>query len=234
MDHLESLEGRRLLTASLVGGVLTVTGTPGNDQIKLSRGKTGKFTITHKVVTVSGDTTTIKTLPSQTFSVAAVTSVLIQTDDGNDRVTLTGGKANPYATPTTVDGGAGDDQFTGGTGDDLLIGGDGHDRLSGGLGNDTCRGDAGNDRLSGNDGDDQLFGDAGQDQLTGGNGADLLNGGANDDRFYADDGVSGNDTITGGGWDIPAKVKKTSGDYAIVDFGDVVTNVRRVTNVWPL
>jgi Ca2+-binding RTX toxin-like protein len=232
--HIEPLESRQLLTATLSGGILSILGTNANDQINVSRSKTGKLIVTEKKILVSGNQTIITNLGSKTFLLTAVSWVIIRTGLGNDSVTLTGGSATPYALPTTIEGGPGDDSLTGGTGPDRLIGGDGNDRLTGNAGSDVLFGDAGNDRLNGNDGNDQLFGAAGQDSLTGGNGADLLDGGLNNDYLYADDGVAGNDTVRGGGADIPAKPTRTSGDYAVIDFGDIVTDVRRVVTIHPV
>jgi Ca2+-binding RTX toxin-like protein len=233
MSPIEPLEPRRLLTATLAAGVLTVTGTPGNDQINISRSKSGKLTVTEKVISVSGNVTTITTLPKTVVDFSAVTSVVVKLGDGNDTITLTGGKGNPFVTASTVEGGAGNDSVTSGNGNDVLRGGGGDDRLTAGGGNDSLHGDDGNDRLYGNDGDDRLYGSFGGDQLTGGNGADLLDGGLNNDKLYADDGVIGNDTVEGGGADIPAKPKRTSGDYAVIDVGDLILRVRRVETVHP-
>src|SRR3954471_12661076 len=220
--HLEQLEPRQLLTATLTNGLLSILGTNANDQINVSRSKTGKVTVTEKTILVSGNQTIITNLGTHTFAASAIGQVIIRTTLGNDTVTCTGGSANPYRFPTTIDGGAGDDSLSGGAGADRLVGGDGNDRLTGNAGNDTLLGDAGDDRLNGNDGNDQLFGAAGRDSLTGGNGSDLPDGGGNNDYPYADDSVLGNATIQGGGADIPAIPTRTSGDYAVVDAGDLI------------
>jgi Ca2+-binding RTX toxin-like protein len=193
-----------------------------------------QVTVTEKTILVSGNQTIITNLGSKTFAASAVGWVIIRTGIGDDSVTLTGSKSSPYAFPTTLEGGRGNDSLTGGGGADRLVGGDGNDRLTGGTGNDTLLGDAGDDRLSGLDGNDQLLGAAGRDTLTGGNGADLLDGGINNDYLYADDGVAGNDTLLGGGADIPAIPKRTSGDYAVLDAGDKIDKVRRVVTIYPV
>jgi Ca2+-binding RTX toxin-like protein len=230
MHHIDPLERRELLTVTLTNGHLAILGTSANDQITVSRSKT-KVTVTEKTVQVSGNQTIITLLGKKSFAISAVDQVFIQTGDGDDTVSLTGSKTNPFSFPATLDGGNGLDRLTGGAGADRLVGGPGNDRLTGGAGNDTLIGDAGGDRLYGNDGNDQLFGGADADQLTGGNGSDLFDGGLANDRFYADDGVAGNDTLRGGGADIPAKPKKTSGDYAEVDTGDSAKDIRRVLTV---
>jgi Ca2+-binding RTX toxin-like protein len=229
---LHPLEPRLLLSATLTNGQLSILGTNQNDQISLSRSKTA-VTVTEKTILVSGNVTVITLLGKHTFPTSAISSVVIRTAAGNDAVSLTGGAATPFYYPATIDGGDGADSLTGGAGADSIIGGNGDDHLSGGVGNDTLRGDAGNDRLTGGDGNDRLFGAAGEDDLTGGNGADLLDGGLNNDHFHADDGIPGNDTLLGGGADIPAIPKKTSGDSATTDLGDLVTSIRRVTTIAP-
>ncbi|HYE21461.1 MAG TPA: hypothetical protein VEA69_23640 [Tepidisphaeraceae bacterium] len=236
--HVESLEGRAMLSATLVGGVLTVVGTGINDQINISAAaRVGKITVSEKTTVVSGNVTTITNLGTTAFDVALVKSVVVRTGDGNDTVTLTGSKTKPYLLPSTLEGGAGHDSLSAGGGTDVLRGGIGNDRLTGNGGNDSAYGESGDDRLFGNDGNDRLYGGFGLDSITGGLGGDLLDGGANNDKLYADDGVRGNDTVEGGGADITKS--KTSGDSATVDVWDLVTNslatglpsVRRVTTV---
>src|SRR4051794_38817589 len=232
--HFEHLESRQHFTVSLANGLLSVLGTTSNDQINVSLSKTGKVAVTEKTILVSGNQTIITNLGTHTFPASAIGQVIIRSTLGNDTVTCTGGKTSPYAFPTTIDGRAGDDSLSGGAAADRLVGGDGNDRLTGNAGNDTLLGDAGNDRLYGNDGNDQLFGAAGQDSITGGNGADLFDGGLNNDYLYADDGIAGNDTIQGGGADIPTIPTRTSGDYAVIDAGDLITKVRRVVTINPI
>jgi Ca2+-binding RTX toxin-like protein len=239
--HLQPLEPRQLLSATQTNGLLSVWGTDQNDQINISRSKT-TVTVTEKTIQVSGNQTIITLLGKHTFPVSGLGWVSVRTGAGNDSVTLTGGRTTPFYFPATLDGGDGADSLAGGAGADLLVGGNGDDRLSGGAGDDTLRGDAGNDRLSGMDGNDRAYGGAGEDNLTGGAGSDLLDGGLNNDHFYADDGIAGNDTLLGGGADIPAIPKKTSGDYAVIDLGDVIgkepltgkTTIRRVVTIAPV
>jgi len=133
--------------------------------------------------------------------------IIIDTGDGNDRVTLTN-----FNIPVTADLGAGDDNFAGTNGDDIIIGGLGSDRISPGAGRNVVWGDVpgeedseegGNDTLSGGSdseifygggGDDRIGGGGGNDYIYGGTGRDVLTGGDGEDRVY---GGSGNDDLIG-------------------------------------
>jgi len=239
MFHIEPLENRSLLTASLVAGVLTITGTSLNDQINVSTSTKGKVNVSEKTIVINGNQTIITNLGTTAFDAALVKSVVISTAAGDDSATLTGSKTRPNILPAKIDGGAGNDSLTSAGGNDSLLGGAGNDRLTANLGDDTLFGNDGDDKLYGNDGNDRLYGGYGLDSLTGGLGSDLLDGGANNDHFYASDGVLGNDTIEGGGADITKS--RTSGDYATVDLWDLVTpipglgtsSVRRVVVISP-
>jgi hypothetical protein len=123
---------------------------------------------------------------------------IIDTNDGNDTVTISGDN-------DTIDGGNGDDTFdasiittgitanlltgivsyAGGTSTisnfEYINGGTGIDTLSGSNAADTLEGLAGNDTLNGLSGDDYLYGGAGNDTLNGGTGSDWIDGGADFD-----------------------------------------------------
>lgn len=200
--HVEALEHRTFLTVTLAAGVLTITGTPGDDRITLSRTKDGKLVVTEKnIVHKPNGSGSVETSDRTNFRLAGVARLVVRTLDGRDTVSLAGSKVRPLAIPADVDGGAGADFVTGGSANDTLAGGDGDDRLTGGAG------------------DDRLLGGAGKDRLYGNAGADLLDGGYDNDRFYADDGA-GTDTLVGGG--TPAWESGRTNDYAVVDPGDVV------------
>jgi Ca2+-binding RTX toxin-like protein len=64
------------------------------------------------------------------FRSAAAPGVMINTGDGNDRVTGSRGDDR-------INGGDGNDSLSGGAGNDILVGGEDADRLSGGVGSDT-------------------------------------------------------------------------------------------------
>jgi len=121
------------------------------------------------------------------IDITATENVVMQTQSGDDTITindLTGtGIRN-----VTADGGDGNDTLNGSaTGATLLlIGGAGNDVLTGGRGNDTLDGGDGNDILSGGKGLDVLNGGAGNDTLDDGvtdGKQDILIGGSGADTF---------------------------------------------------
>jgi Ca2+-binding RTX toxin-like protein len=244
--HLENLEDRRLLSAALAGGVLTITGTDNADRV-LVTSTADKVYVVESTVTpgTNGGRPTITTTRNS-FNRADVHSLEANLGAGNDRIVVSDGgffsrSRNPI--DSTLNGGAGDDVLVSGGGNDTLNGGDGrdflsadggddtlnggagNDVLSGGGGKDTLNGDSGNDALSGGAGDDTLNGDDGRDLLDGGRGADHLNGGAGNDFIFAVD-FSDKDTIDGGTNDAD-----TAGDRAIIDRGDAVSNVEVVRTI---
>ena len=158
------------------------------------------------------------------FSVAGLTKLTVNGNNGNDTVkvnsldsafsagiTLNGGDGNDVidasgskktvgnvtvGVNTVQYGGNGDDNLTGGIGNDTLLGGAGNDTLTGGDGNDGLNGGAGNDKLDGGNGSDTLVGDDGtENALTAVGGNDTLLGGAGADICL---GGGGNDSIDGG------------------------------------
>jgi hypothetical protein len=99
-------------------------------------------------------------------------------------------------TPTTIDGGSGNDtlvagiggvRLMGGAGNDVLFGGDGVDRLFGGDGADLIDGNKGADVAFGGDGNDTFVWDPGDgsDAFDGNDGRDTLvfNGAAGNEQF---------------------------------------------------
>jgi Ca2+-binding RTX toxin-like protein len=183
---LETLEGRQLMSASLVGGTLTVQGSPGNDLIQVSL-STGPLYNTVNVIE-NGVTT-------GTFNSSFVGAIRMYGNAGNDTMAVGGGIGAVY-----MSGGDGNDRLYGGNGSDTLDGWNGDDYVSGGAGNDVLYGWYGNDSINGGDGNDSIFGEGGSDTITGGLGNDNLYGGDDNDYFFACDGT--NDYIDGGaGWD---------------------------------
>ena len=221
---IESLEDRRLLSASVVGRVLTITGTDNVDRISVleigSRVIVTEASLTPGTGTERPTVTTSRTV----FNRADVDSIAADLKGGNDFFGITSLSRNPL--DATVNGGAGSDAVRGGRGDDTLDGGEGNDLLSGGAGDDKLRGGAGNDRLGGDAGDDTLDGGDGRDHLLGGRGTDVLRGGAGNDVLVSLDGA-GTDTVDGG------DDEAVGGDIAYVDRGDTVTNVERTAVLPP-
>ena len=181
----EILESRRLMSVSLVGGVLTIDGTAGADVLNVQQ----------------FNATTLRTQDNgvvQFFADSAVNSIVINGAAGNDSLTV-GPNVNENVTEN------------GGDGNDVLDGGAGNDTLNGGAGNDNMWGDFGNDTFDGGTGADNMVGGSGTDTATYASRAVgvtvSLDNAANDGQAGEGDNVSattenviggnGNDTISG-------------------------------------
>jgi Ca2+-binding RTX toxin-like protein len=208
----ESLEPRALLcvTTSLVGGLLTVEGTSGDDMIA--------------IYSSGSDVVVQCPTANESFPGASVSSIELTGGDGADILdvselngftgtvlggdgddTLTGQAFDFYGEGDNdtiilsdpagvVDGGPGNDYLDGSPGPDLLVGGAGDDTLEGSIGADTLLGEEGNDLLRGGSGKDSLIGAVGNDTLQGGKGFDTLEGGLSDGSSAADiDSLIGGD-----------------------------------------
>ena len=182
----ETLENRRLMTATLDDGVLSVLGTEANDRVA--------FEVAGNKLTV------IERDGSTNFDADAVRRVVVEGRGGDDVLDL----RNAPAVPVRIAGGAGEDYIAvgrgpgdvyGGKGDDTIVGGRGADQLRGGEGDDFVAGKGGDDRVWGNAGDDTLLGGTGRDLIRGEEGADLAFGGDGRDTLL---GHEGNDRLVGG------------------------------------
>jgi Ca2+-binding RTX toxin-like protein len=213
------------LSATLAGGVLTITGTADRDQVTVSLKDPTHVQVVQRTVSTDAAGKRTTTTDRKTFDLAAVKSIVADLGAGNDAITLGTPFSRSLSIPATLNGGAGNDALAGGNGDDTINGGDGRDVLIGNGGKDNLGGGAGDDSLEGGSGDDTLDGGAGRDKLDGGRGTDVLRGGAGNDFLFAIDGA-GKDTVDGGTNDA-----NTSGDFALVDRGDTVTNVEKVRTV---
>lgn len=162
----------------IVHGVLHITGTQGNDVIRI---ELDPHDATKLDVIVNGVATA--------HNLAALTGVRIDSGQGNDDVEVN--ELNGAITlPMTLIGGNGNDTLVGGSGNDLIHAGNGNDLLAGEAGNDTLIAGNGTDRLLGGEGDDLLVAGKGQDTLSGDGGADtLIAGNAADDLQPGPDGV---------------------------------------------
>lgn len=137
-------------------------------------------------------------------SIVGITGIVVRAGNLNDEVT------NNVSTPSSLDGGDGDDKLTGGPGNDILNGGTDTDELNGKGGTDTAdyRSRAGNLNVSldggWNDGEymedendnvqsdvENIQSGSGNDTLVGSDGANVLMGGNGNDRIV---GLKGNDT----------------------------------------
>lgn len=170
MEMLESLESRRLLSASVSGRDLVIRGTEVRDVINVWVNRAN----TRYVVSLNGN--------EQSFPTRGVRDIDIYALGGNDRVSVHAS----VRIPADIEGGSGNDWLAGGSGNDDIDGGPGRDTIFGNAGDDDLDGGSGNDVIFGNDGNDDLEGGRGNDRLDGGDGDDTLDGGA------------GFDTIIGG------------------------------------
>src|SRR3954471_20224049 len=127
---MDALESRRLLSASLDTGLLSVDGTGGNDDISIA------LSGSNLNVTVNGQS-------QGSFDVGQVQGVQVSGLEGTDSISLAG---VPVA--ATLSGGDGNDTLVGGAAADFLSGNDGNDTffsndgqgdvLDGGDGNDAA------------------------------------------------------------------------------------------------
>jgi 6-phosphogluconolactonase (cycloisomerase 2 family)/Ca2+-binding RTX toxin-like protein len=123
---------------ALIGGVLYVGGTNGDDNIVVNPGG-GPADTVHVVLNCS------------VYDFKGVTKVVVFALGGDDNVVIAGGLTIPAEVyggdgndtlkagggPTILDGGAGNDTLVGGRGPDVLIGGTGADVLQAGPGGDV-------------------------------------------------------------------------------------------------
>lgn len=210
MAHAESLESRRLLAATLEGGVLVVMGRSFSEDILIREdfAQNGD-----RVIAVDIDAPKLD-IPAthQEFPLDQVKTVLVRSGGGNDLVDLA---IATYAVPaiagigpvrvgSRVDGGSGNDRVYGGWGPDLLLGNIGNDQVFGMVGNDRLDGGRGEDDLHGGNDNDVVWGGLDDDRLAGDFGNDILFGGYGDD-WLGSVGVGplpnepGDDILAGGG-----------------------------------
>lgn len=216
---LETLEGRRMLSASALSGsadlgatgVLDVAGTRRADQISVGLNAADS---TKLDVTINGVTST--------FDLAAVRSVRMSGGNGKDvlRVDEAGGA---ISLSVRLDGGNGKDLLVGGSGDDELYGGKGNDDLDGGAGDDDLYGEAGKDGLDGEEGDDDLDGGKGKDSCHGGVGSDSFD--ADDDEREVADREADDDVLVALA-DVPEAVRDA---FALAFAGATVDEIQMET-----
>jgi Ca2+-binding RTX toxin-like protein len=177
VSGLESLESRRLLSASIENGVLMVDGTNHSDEItlRLNHDDSGKLD-----VSINGEVTQ--------FTVSDITGgVKIEGHNGKDHLMVSDTEGD-ITLNVTMMGGSGRDVLRGGAETDELFGGNGKDLIYAGGGDDWCVGGRGNDEMHGEAGDDVLHGGRGKDELNGDEGDDDLDGGKGKDAVFGDDG----------------------------------------------
>ncbi|RIK84017.1 MAG: hypothetical protein DCC68_02370 [Planctomycetota bacterium] len=180
---VETLEGRRLLDASEVGGpvfdfdsetgVLSVTTTENDDAV------TASVVNTDPAPTDPIDQRSLKVdveTGGGTFSWSGpyhdVTAIHFDLDAGDDTLLV----RDAVGQPITVDAGAGNDRIAAGGGAARIHGGDGDDHITGSPEADVIDAGAGNDVVFGLGGNDTIQGGWNDDELHGGDGNDLIVG----------------------------------------------------------
>lgn len=166
----------------------TIIGNGGSDVIEGSLAPTATFRLSGGLLSIIGssesDTIVVRPVAdnpsriearvgvrSKTFAVSEVTSLFVDSGDGDDRIQL-----DAINLTSRVYSRSGNDTIIGGSNADRVYGGEGNDWIGGGFHNDTLYGEGGNDRI---------FGGAGRDYVDGGAGADLLRGEGDQDRIVA-------------------------------------------------
>jgi len=156
--RFEFLEDRRLLSASVsAGGTLSVGGGRRHDDIVITKNPSNPNQLR---VTVNGE---VEDFGGRIKRIAVIAGA------GDDFVAI----HRRVYTPTTIEGGAGDDSLYGGGGDDSINGDVGDDSIVGGSGRDNCHGGSGIDDIFGGIGDDSIYGEDGRDRVRGDDGDDL-------------------------------------------------------------
>lgn len=132
----EALEARDCpVASSLFNGVLTITGTDGNDTITVTESD-GR-------VWAAG----------RSFSADSVSRIVITAGAGDDVISEATGRGS------VIYGGMGNDTIRGGVGRDTIYGGHGNDAITGGRGGDLLYGGAGDDTLTDVHGQNELYPD---------------------------------------------------------------------------
>jgi Ca2+-binding RTX toxin-like protein len=188
---VERLESRTLLSVSLEHGVLTITGTDGNDQILVGvasrrsdqvHGR-GRWRVLERgrasfcKVQVNGEVRRFKALK--------IHGVVVHAGAGDDTVVL-GWHPRPHVPQPEL---RGIPRLLPLEADAVVHGGDGADSIVGGYGDD---------RLEGEGGDDRLYGLRGFDMVDGGDGNDVLGDACEDNSVSVMLGGPGDDIIVGG------------------------------------
>jgi Ca2+-binding RTX toxin-like protein len=214
---IEMMEGRRLLSATLSNGLLTVTGTGDADLISVFTGRDGQVVVVESRLTAStGDDTTgsgsdspnsgeagtarlqrwkagtglIGSGSGQTvtrFALADVTGISISGGDGADVIGV-----RAFKLSASQDDAATVASFDNANSDDTHVRTAIPATISGGAGEDRIRGNGGADSISGGAGADVIDAAGGNDSVSGGDGDDRIIGGRGVDLLKGD---AGNDTI---------------------------------------
>ena len=226
--ELERLEPRNLMavTSTLVGGVLTVMGSPNRETIRVLADPTAGQLVVQDAQGVVGR-----------FASAAVASIAISTGDGG-LITVD----NAVLQPTTIQAGNGDELIRTGGGPTTVFGGTGPDKIIAGAGPATLIGGTGRNALYAGSGVDTLVGGPGKNQFFEVKPVDTVIAGPNDQIFRASlppAVPAAGAQLTGA--DVGQLLQRASaadsagdGIVAIVDRGGRMLGVRVEGNVSPL
>jgi Ca2+-binding RTX toxin-like protein len=174
-----------ILNQGLDGSSLIIQGSPGNDDIRISRGE-GTWVVSSAIPIFSGDG--CETPPSNGNAMVcpdsgAVPLIVVTGGNGNDTIVVD--PSVPAGAKVRINGNADDDNLVGGNGEDVLEAGENYNSPNNG-----------HDRLEGNGGSDVLYADPGGDTLLGGNGNDLLVNAVPTCQGNVYDGGAGEDTVS--------------------------------------
>ena len=221
--------GSNVISAATFNNPVTVEGRGGNDVIAGSakndvlKGEGGDDRIDgndgNDVVDGGTGTDTVDEERNADFTLTdtSLKIGLLETDTLIDieQADLAGGDGNndidalAFTGPTTLDGGAGNDEITGTNNADSILGGPGADTVFGRGGTDVINTGTGNDNIDAGSGDDTITGSFGNDTIDGSTGFDTLNEGfssttnktfsmSNTATVFTDNGVNqGTDAISG-------------------------------------
>lgn len=208
---VESLEERKLMSATRLGNVVTIEGSGFSDRVvvqiespvvsqnalKVTEGVTPpKQLVVYESTNITGTPSAWKVTR---FNAADIRLIEFYGFSGSDYF------RNDTSIRAYAEGGSGNDTLIGGRVTDEFYGGIGHDRLIGRQGVDYLSGDAGNDRL-----------DGGADGVH-----DELQGGAGADTFVAERFGIFNTTLGKNNRDNPLDFNAREGDR--IDWGQVLT-----------
>jgi Ca2+-binding RTX toxin-like protein len=170
------------LNQGLDGASLIVLGSPGNDNIGISRAPSG-WVITSSIPIFAGDGCIAEGSGLVCPDSGGAPLIVVTGGDGNDGLAVDG--SVPGGAKVRINGNAGSDSLVGGNGEDVLEAGENYNGP-----------DNGNDRLEGNAGSDVLYADPGSDNLLGGAGNDLLVNSVVTCQGHTYDGGAGEDTVS--------------------------------------
>jgi Ca2+-binding RTX toxin-like protein len=174
-DPQELSIGRQTATAHLEGGILRISGTIGDDRIRLWRSQRMPGRL---VVEYNGN--------ERSFPFSSIRQINVDLQDGNDYFQILEGEGQIIRTKTSILGGDGSDTIYGATGHDTIYGGNSGDRIYGRGNDDVILGGGGRDRINAGAGADEVSGGSGVDSIVGGSGVDVYFGQTAVERIFGE------------------------------------------------